>query len=96
MIGLGTIVNAVSILAGGLIGSLLKSFIPERYRGTIMQAVGLSVIIIGLSGSLQGMYKVTENRLSRDFILIMIFSLIIGAICGEFLKIDKRLDDLGN
>lgn len=97
MIGLGTIVNAAAIIAGGTAGALLKNGLPERYRETVMQAIGLSVLMIGISGTLQGMYKVAgSGRLDREFVMLMIFSLVIGAIAGEFLNIEDKLDRMGN
>jgi len=97
MIGFGTIVNAAAIIAGGTAGSLLKNGLPERYRDTVMQAIGLSVLMIGTSGTLQGMYKVTgSGRLDREFIMLMIFSLVAGAIAGEFFNIEDKLDRMGN
>jgi len=97
MIATGTIVNAVAIFAGGLLGSFLKSGLPERYKDIIMQAIGLSVLIIGLSGTLQGIFKVaSDGSINRDFIMLMILSLVIGGILGEMLKIEQALENLGN
>lgn len=96
MIGLGTIVNAVVIILGGLIGVLLKNGISERYKVILMQAIGLSVAIIGISGTLQGMYKVLDTgKLDRLYIMTMIFSLVIGSVIGEALNIEKKLENLG-
>jgi len=96
MIGLGTIVNAAAIITGGVSGSLLRSGLPERFRETIMQALGLSIIIIGLSGTLQGMYRITSSgKLDREYIMLMIFSLVTGAIIGEILNIEDKLERLG-
>jgi len=97
MIGLGTIVNTISIIAGGSAGAFLKNGLPERYRETVMQAIGLSVIMVGISGTLQGMYRVAENgALDRKFIMLMIFSLVAGALIGEFFSIEDRLNKMGN
>lgn len=96
MIGVGTIVNAGAIVTGGLIGVFLKKGLPERYKTIVMQAIGLSVIIIGISGTLQGVFKIIENgSLDRQYIMTMIFCLVIGGIIGEFINIEKRLDNLG-
>lgn len=76
MTGLGTIVNAVLVVVGSILGLTLKSGIPERFKTTIMQAISLSVIFIGISGVLQGMFKVLSNgKIDRQFIMLMIFSL---------------------
>jgi len=81
---LGTIVNTVAIIAGSLIGLLFKGSIPEKYSKTIMHAIGLAVILIGLKTALQ-----------TDDILIIIISLAIGSVIGELLRIEDRLERLG-
>ncbi len=96
MIGLGTVVNTIAIIIGAACGILLKKGLPERYKTTIMQAIGLSVVIVGVSGALQGIYSVTaEGKLDRNYITGMILSLVGGSIIGELLKIEDNLDKLG-
>jgi uncharacterized protein len=96
MIGLGTIVNAAAILAGGGAGVLLKNGLPEKYKSTVMQGIGLSVMFIGISGTLQGIFNITKgNTIDRQYIMTMIFSLVIGGFIGEFLDIEQKLDNLG-
>jgi len=81
---LGTIVNTVAIIAGSLIGLLFKGSIPEKYGKTIMHAIGLAVILIGL-----------KTALKTDDILIIIISLALGSVMGELLRIEDRLEQLG-
>jgi len=96
MHGLGTIVNVITIVIGSTLGIFLKKGIPERFKNTIMQAVGLAVIIIGISGTLQGIFTVTEEgKLDRRYITEMIIFLVIGSLIGEALKIEDGLDRLG-
>ncbi len=96
MIGLGTIVNIIAIIIGGALGVILKKGIPERFKTTIMQAIGLSVVIVGISGALQGLYTVTDQgKLDRNYITGMILSLVIGSLLGEAIKIEEGLDRLG-
>jgi uncharacterized membrane protein YqgA involved in biofilm formation len=82
---LGTIVNTLSIIAGGLIGLFFRGRISEAYSQTIMHAIGLAVILIGLKTALQ-----------TDAILIVIISLAIGSFIGELLRIEERLNQVGN
>jgi len=97
VIGLGTIVNVAVIIAGGLAGTLFRKGIPQRVKDIIMQAIGLSVAMIGISGVLQGIFKVSENgSLDRLYIMTMILSLIIGGVIGEIANIEDKLDKLGN
>ncbi len=81
---LGTIVNALAIVTGGVLGVFLRKGIPEGYKATIMNGLGLSVFIIGLSGALGG-----------EDILLMISSVVIGTIIGEAVKIEYGLERLG-
>ncbi len=74
----------LAIIAGSLLGLLLKGGIKERYRLTIMQAIGLAVIMIGL-----------QSALKTDAILVVIFSLAIGGLLGEWINIEIRLEHLG-
>lgn len=82
---LGTIVNSVAIIVGALLGNLIKQGIPERIKETIIQGIGLAVLLIGMSMALE-----TNN------VLIVILSLVIGGVVGEKLKIEERLDNLGS
>lgn len=81
----GALVNFVAIIIGSGIGLMLKQGIPEKYKETMMHALGLAVLVIGLKMSL-----VTEN------ILVMVVSLAVGAIIGEWLDIEKGLNALGD
>lgn len=86
---LGPIVNAVTIVICSLFGILLaKAFgksIPDRFQETIMKGLGLTVIYIGISGALA----------SKES-LIMILSVVLGAVVGEALNIDKGMRFLGD
>ena len=95
----GTIVNALAVLAGSVAGLLLTQlarrfsrFLPagsaamgERLQTIIMQGVALCVIFIGISGSFKG-----SNT------LIAILSMVIGAVIGELLDLDKGMHRLGD
>lgn len=96
MIGMGTIVNCMAIVAGGSAGTLIKTGLPQRLKDTVMQAIGLAVLVIGLSGTLQGLYRVSGDSLDRQYIMIMIFSLVIGGITGEICNIEGGLEKAGD
>jgi uncharacterized membrane protein YqgA involved in biofilm formation len=83
MVLLGTIVNALAIILGTLLGKFLTR-IPETVKVTVMQAIGLSVILLGVQMGLQ----------SENFVLV-IFSLVLGGILGELMDFDGKLNALG-
>ncbi|MCA1795878.1 MAG: DUF554 domain-containing protein [Desulfotignum sp.] len=81
---LGTIVNCLAIIAGSLVGLLFRNGIPECYNQTVMQAIGLAVLLVGLT-----------TAMVSDDLLVIIISLAIGALVGEWIGIEDRLDRLG-
>lgn len=81
---LGTIVNCLAIAAGSLVGLLFKNGIPDRYNQTVMQAVGLAVLLVGL-----------KTAIVSDDLLVIIISLALGALGGEWVGIENRLERLG-
>ncbi len=82
---IGTVVNTLSIILGSLIGLLFRGSIPRQYSQTIMHAIGLAVVMIGL-----------RTALNTDATVVVIYSLVIGSFLGELLGIEKRLNRLGN
>lgn len=83
MVLTGTIVNGLAIIIASLIGLLVQN-IPDKMKKTIMQAIALAVMILGVGMSLK----------SEQY-LIVIGSLVIGGIIGEKIDIEKRLNTLG-
>ena len=82
---LGTIINVVAILVGSAAGIALHGGMPQRFRDIIMQGLALCVVLIGVTGAVQ-----TSNS------MIVIFSIVLGALVGEGIDIEKRLDSVGN
>ncbi|NLY89770.1 MAG: DUF554 domain-containing protein, partial [Firmicutes bacterium] len=95
MIGIGTLVNVIAIITGAVAGSLVRGGLPEKIKSIIMQGVGLAVMFIGLSGALQGLFTVAGNGLERQYVMLMIASMVIGGIIGELLQIEAGLEKAG-
>ena len=83
---LGTIVNALAIVVGGLLGTFFKNKISSEYNETIMKALGLSVILIGLKGAFQ---------VKDEDLLLLIICLALGSLLGEMMKIEKGIEKIG-
>lgn len=86
---MGAIVNFLSIIIGGALGLVLKRGIPKKLESALVNGVALCILLIGISGALEG-----------NNILIAIISIVVGAIIGELLDIDafinrlaKRIED---
>ncbi|MDF2484314.1 MAG: putative rane protein [Herbinix sp.] len=95
MIGLGTLANMAAILIGSAIGILLQGGLKQRFQTTIMNALGLAVMFIGISGALQGLFVVKGEGLETANVMLMIVSLAIGAFFGELIDIEARLENMG-
>ena len=77
---LGVIVNVITVLIGSSLGLLFKKGIPERVSKATMTGLGACTLYIGVTGSLCG-----EN------VLILIVSIVLGAIVGTLLNIDGAI-----
>lgn len=91
----GTVVNAVTVVAGGLVGLALKKGMKPELEAALYKALGLATLILGLNGVIGSMFTVTaEGRLSSSGELLLILSLALGALMGELLQIDRRMNAL--
>lgn len=81
---LGTIVNVIAIIIGGIAGTLLKGGLPPKIGDTVMKGLALSVLLVGVS-----------NALKVNNLLLLMLSMAGGGIVGETLDIDQRLKNMG-
>lgn len=96
MRGLGTIINVLAIMAGGILGIVCKRFLKDRYQETIMKATGISVVFLGAAGMLTKMLVVSpDGSLTTQGSMTMILSLAIGALAGEIINIDAQFERFG-
>ena len=96
MPGLGTIINVCFIIAGGVAGVLSGNRLSERSRETLMLANAVAVIFIGIAGALQCMYVMAEDgRLATTGTMMMIASLAIGALVGELIDLEGKIEKFG-
>lgn len=88
MIGLGSIINALSIIAGGLIGIVLRKFLKQKHQEALSVACGLSVLFIAIEGAMKKMFV-------SDYTLLIVLSLAIGTFIGELIDIESLIERLG-
>lgn len=82
--GIGTVVNVVTVLAGTVTGVLLGARLPERLRTAVLQAVGLVTLVIG-----------ARDAFGTRNVVFPLVALILGAAIGEAMRIEDRLEALG-
>ncbi|MBM7609495.1 DUF554 domain-containing protein [Ureibacillus composti] len=83
MVLLGSIINAVLIILGAIIGRFFQN-IPETMKNTVLSIIGLAVALLGIQMGFE----------SSNFIIIVV-SLVVGAVIGEWIDLDKQLNRLG-
>ncbi|HBI04496.1 MAG TPA: DUF554 domain-containing protein [Paenibacillaceae bacterium] len=84
MILLGTIVNALAIIIGSLLGQTINGM-KDNVKNSIVQVIGLCVVVMGI-----------EMGLSSNNFIIVIFSIVIGTLLGEWWALEDKLEGMGN
>ena len=98
MFGMGTVINVLAIIAGGLLGLLLKGGLKDNYQTAVIKAMGLATLFIGATGALPGLISVEGgviSGVSMKETLGMILALALGTLIGELLDFDGKLERLG-
>jgi len=80
----GTVINVITVVAGGTLGTLLGERLPSRIRHIVMQGVGLVTLAVGMSMAIT----------TKNFLLVLL-SIVIGGILGEWWRLEERLDGAG-
>jgi uncharacterized membrane protein YqgA involved in biofilm formation len=81
----GTLINIVAVLVGGTLGTLLGARLPEKMRDTVISGLGLVTLALGLSMALQ----------SKNLLIVM-GSVLVGGLLGEWWCIEDGLEALGH
>ena len=95
MPGLGTIINVVLLVAGGLLGLAGGRFITPRIQDTLMKASGLCVLFIGLGGTMQKMLLIDGKALATTGTTMLIVSFALGSLIGEAVNLEAAIENLG-
>lgn len=96
MKGLGTLINSISILAGGIIGILFKNLFSTSIKDSLKKACGISVMFISIASSMEGMLRINNNTIVSDKSLLIVLCLTIGTFLGEIIGIDKAFENFGS
>lgn len=82
---LGSIVNSAAVVLGSILGVFINKGIKDEYKNIIMDAVGLTVVVMGIGSAIK-----SEN------LILVIISIVLGSIIGEVIGIQQKLDKLGD
>ena len=96
MRGLGTIINVVAVVIGASLGLAFRRGMKPRFRETLMQAMGVSVLFLGMAGAMTGLLEVLEDgSIGTTRSMVLILSMLIGSITGELLDLEGILERFG-
>ena len=95
MIGLGTIINCVAILVGGILGLLFGRFMKEDMQDSLTKACGISTIFIAIAGALESMLCIEQDSLVSKGSLLIVGCLSLGTLIGEILNIENLFERFG-
>ena len=95
VIGLGTILNAAGIIAGGLMGMAFGKFLSERVQQTLNMACGVSVLFLGIAGAMEGMLSIRDGALSSGGTMMIVGSLALGGLAGELIDLERLFERFG-
>ncbi len=95
MPGLGTIINTAAIVAGGLLGLLFGKLLKERHQETLTKTCGVSVIFLGMGGTLSKMFLVEDGGITSQKSVLMVLCLVLGALIGESIDIEDWFERFG-
>lgn len=92
---MGTLLNVIGILAGGMAGLLFGRFLLPRYQETLMMATGTAVLFVGIGGAIRHMLVYSNGAFTLQGTVMMIVSLALGAVLGEWWNLAARLEWFG-
>ena len=95
MPGLGTIINAAGIIAGGILGLLVGRFIKEKYQNAVIQMCGLGTMFLGIAGVMEGMLSVEGNKVVSGRGLFVLLCLVVGILIGEWIDLEDKFERFG-
>ena len=92
---MGTVINVAAIILGGVFGKIFGHFLSERYQDTLNKVCGVSVLFIGIAGAMEGMLKINDNGLESGQAMLVVLTLVLGALIGEMLNIEDKFERFG-
>ena len=88
MAGLGTIINTLAILAGGILGMVFGRFFKESVQDALCKTCGVCTLFLGIAGALEGMLTVEGTGVVSGGTMLIIGCLALGSLAGELLDLE--------
>jgi uncharacterized membrane protein YqgA involved in biofilm formation len=84
---IGTIVNSISIISGSILGAAFKKGIKEEYKDIMLQAMGLSATVLGISSAVNSISK-------SNYHVLFIISIAVGGLIGQAAGLEKKVESI--
>lgn len=95
MIGLGTIINSIGIIAGGIIGHFTGRLFKEEQQDALTKVCGISVLFIAIAGAMEGMLTIDGGAVVSGKAMLVVLCLAVGTVIGELLRIETGFERFG-
>ena len=95
MIGLGTIINTLAIILGGLAGHFFGRLLNARHQSSLKTTCGISVLFIGIAGAMQGMLTINDGVITSVQAMLVTICLVLGTFVGEIINIEGLFERFG-
>lgn len=95
MVGLGTIINTLAIVLGGLAGLVFGRFLKDGVQDALCKACGVSTLFLGISGALEGMLTVEGSKVTGGGAMLIIGCITLGTLAGSLLNLEDSIERFG-
>lgn len=95
MRGLGTVINVLAIIVGGIAGMSFKGLMTKRFQETLNAAAGVCVIFLGIAGAMEKMLVINNGVLESQGTVMLIVSMAAGSLIGEAVNLDGLMEKFG-
>lgn len=95
MIGTGTLINTVCIIAGGMLGHFIGKLFRQEQQDSLTMACGISVLFIAIAGAMEGMLEISGTSVKSGKSMLVVLCLAVGTVIGELIGIEKEFEQFG-
>ena len=95
MFGLGTVINSLAIIAGGIIGLFAGRHFKSSLREALGKASGISVLFIANAGAMEGMLIIGGGKIASGRSMLVVLCITLGTLSGELLGIEEAFEKFG-
>lgn len=96
MIGTGTIINTISIVAAGLLGHFTGKLFRQDQQEALNLACGVSILFIAIAGAMEEMLSIASSQLTSGKSMLVVLCLALGTVIGELIGIERGFERFGS